>query len=229
MPSDPPGESPELPDELARLPHGRHGLPPEFVERNQRQRLLASLVRALADSGYNAATITGIAEGAGVTTRTFYKYFDSVEACYLSAFDTGAELLGERLVEAWATEEDWPARVRSALAAALDFFAGAPELASLLLTEPFVAGPDVAARYRAELARLVPYLREGRVLSPEGPSFPETTERGLIGSLASRIGRKVTAGEAAELPSLLADLTQFTLTPYLGVQAAKKAAAKRSR
>lgn len=225
--SDPPGERPEQPDDLARLPHGRHGLPPEFVERNQRNRLLAALIRAVAESGYNAVTITGVAEGAGVTTRTFYKYFESVEDCYLGAFDAGVELLAETLAGAWASGEEWPRKVRAAIAAGLDFFAASPDLAKLLLTEPFVAGTSVSRRYQEEVGRLAEYLREGRGLSAEAAGFPETTERGLVGSIASQIGRKVSAGEAAALPSLLADLTQFALTPYLGAAAARKLAGRK--
>jgi AcrR family transcriptional regulator len=222
--SDPPGESPDRPDDLARLPHGRHGLPAEFVERNQRQRLLASLIRTVAEIGYNGATITNLAAGAGVTTRTFYKYFDSVEACYLAAFDAGADLLSERLREACASADEWPQQVRAALAAALEFFAASPELARLLLSEPFVAGPGVSRRYQEQIERLSPYLRAGRELSPEAASFPDTTERGLLGSIASQIGRKVSAGEAAELPASLPDLTQFALTPYLGPPEARRIA-----
>lgn len=224
MPSDPPGEIPEQPDDLARLPHGRHGLPPEFVERNQRNRLLAALIRAVAESGYNAVTITGVAEGAGVTTRTFYKYFESVEDCYLGAFDAAVDLLSQPLVDPYTSAAEWPEKVRAALAAGLDFFAASPELAKLLLTEPFVAGPNVSRRYQAEIARLAPFLREGRKLSAEAESFPETTERGLIGSIASQVGRKVSAGEAADLPKLLPDLTQFALSPYLGTAEARRIA-----
>jgi AcrR family transcriptional regulator len=224
VPSDPPGETPEQPDDLARLPHGRHGLPAEFVERNQRQRLLASLIRTVAESGYNAATITGVAAGAGVTTRTFYKYFDSVEASYLAAFDAGVELISQPLVEAYSSEDEWPLRVRAAIAAALDFFAASPELARLLLTEPFVAGPDVSRRYQDQIERLAGYLRLGRQLSAEAASFPETTERGLIGSIASQVGRRVSAGEAERLPELLPDLTQFALGPYLGTAEARRLA-----
>jgi AcrR family transcriptional regulator len=220
--SDPPGERPEQPDELARLPHGRHGLPPEFVAHNQSRRLLASLIGIVAEDGYNAATITLITEGAGVTTRTFYKYFDTVEACYLAAFDAVVELLAARLVEAWGEAEEWPAKVRSALAAALEFFAASPELARLLLSEPFVAGPAISRRYQEEVGRLAPYLREGREFSPKAGSFPETTERGLIGSIASQIGRKASAGEARRLPELLSDLVQFALTPYLGAAEARR-------
>jgi AcrR family transcriptional regulator len=224
VPSDPPGERPEQPDDLARLPHGRHGLPAEFVERNQSQRLLTSLIRTVAESGYNAATITNVAEGAGVTTRTFYKYFDTVEACYLAAFDAAVGLVSERLIEAYGSEAEWPLQVRAALAAALDFFAASPELAKLLLTEPFVAGPNISRRYQEQIARLAPYLRAGRELSTEAADFPATTERGMIGSIASQVGRKVSAGEAEDLPKLLPDLTQFALSPYLGAAEARKVA-----
>jgi AcrR family transcriptional regulator len=222
VPSDLPGQSPDEPDELARLPHGRHGLPPEFVEHNQRQRLLAALIRIVGSSGYNAATITAIADGAGVTSRTFYKYFDSVEDCCLAAFDAAAEMLGARLADAYESGGDWAGKVRSALAAALEFFTESPELARLLLTEPFVAGVAVSRRYQDQISRLAPYLSEGRKLSPQADAFPATTERGLIGSIASQIGRKVGAGESARLPELLPDLTQFALTPYLGVAEARR-------
>lgn len=226
MSSDPPGERPEQPDDLARLPHGRHGLPPEFVAHNQSQRLLASLIGIVAEQGYNAATITAITDGAGVTTRTFYKYFDSVEACYLGAFDAVVGLLAARLSTAWTAAEPWPERVRAALAAGLDFFAASPELARLLLSEPFVAGPAISRRYQEEIERLAPYLRQGRELSANAASFPQTTERGLIGSIASQVGRKASAGEAERLPALLPDLVQFALTPYLGAAEARRVGAQ---
>jgi len=222
--SDPPGERPDRPDELARLPHGRHGLPPEFVAHNQSQRLLASLIRTVAEQGYNATTITAVTDGAGVTTRTFYKYFDSVEACYLAAFDAVADLLATRLAAAYGSAEAWPLKVRAALATALDFFAASPELAHLCLTEPFVAGPTISRRYQEQIERLAPYLRQGRELSTDAASFPQTTERGLIGSIASQVGRRVSAGEAETLPEFLPDLAQFALTPYLGAAEARRIA-----
>jgi AcrR family transcriptional regulator len=222
--SDPPGESPEQPDELARLPTGRHGLPPEFIERNQRQRLIASLIHIVAEHGYNDTTITRIIEGASVASRTFYKYFDSVEECYLAAFDSAAGLLGERLAEAYGSQDEWPLRVRASLAALLDFFAASPELGRLCLVEPFVAGPAISRHYREAVERLVPYLREGRELRTGTEPFPETTELGLLGSIGAQIARRLSASEADALPGLLPDLTQFALTPYLGSTEARRVA-----
>jgi hypothetical protein len=83
--SKPPGESPDLPDELAQLPHGRHGLPQEFVERNQRERLIAAFTELVGEVGYNDATITATTAGAAVSSRTFYDHFATLEECYLGA------------------------------------------------------------------------------------------------------------------------------------------------
>lgn len=224
MHSDPPAGSPEQPDELARLPRGRHGLPAEFVAHNQRERLIASLAHVVAEHGYNDTTITRIVEGASVTSRTFYKYFQSVEECYLAALDTSIERLTPLLTEAYQSEAEWPLQVRAAIAAALDFFAAEPEVARLCAVEPIVAGPEVARRYERALDSLVPYLRRGRELRPGSESFPETTERGVLGSMNSLVARKISAGEAADLPDLLPNLVQFALTPYLGAAEARKIA-----
>jgi AcrR family transcriptional regulator len=214
--SDPPDASPEHPDELARLPHGRHGLPPEFVARNQRERLIASLIETVAKHGYNDTTITRVVEGAGVSSRTFYKYFQSVEECYVAALDQTIARLAPLVEQAFDSERTWPQQIRASIAAVLSFLAADPALARLCAVEPFVAGPEIAARYEQALHGLVPYLRRGRELRDGADPLPETTERGLIGSINSLIARKVSSGEAASLSGLLPDLVQFALTPYLG-------------
>jgi AcrR family transcriptional regulator len=222
--SDPPGASPEQPDELARLPHGRHGLPAEFVAHNQRERLIASLAHTVAEHGYNDTTITRIVEGAGVTSRTFYKYFQTVEECYIAALDSTIARLTPLAVDAYQSEQSWPLRIRASIAAALDFFAAEPEMARLCAVEPFVAGPEIARRYELAIDSLAPYLRLGRELREGSEAFPEPTERGLLGSMNSLVARKVSAGEAESLPQLLPDLVQFALTPYLGAAEARKVA-----
>lgn len=224
MRNDPPEGNPELPDELARLPHGRHGLPPEFVAHNQRERLIASLAHTVAEVGYNDTTITRIIEGASVSSRTFYKYFQTVEECYLAALDAIIARLAPLVTEAFQSEESWPLSVRATIEAVLGFFAAEPELARLCTVEPFVAGPAIARRYEEGVAALVPYLRRGRELREDGDLFPETTERGLLGSMNSLAARKVSAGEAESLPELLPDLVQFALTPYLGAAEAREIA-----
>jgi AcrR family transcriptional regulator len=219
-----PADDPHQPDELAQLPHGRHGLPPEFVDRNHRERLIASFIALIGEVGYGGATITGVLEGAGVSSRTFYKVFDTIEDCCIAAFDKGVADLRPLLVEAYASEQEWPLRMRAVIATQLTEFADWPDLARLLTVEPFVAGPEVAKRHKAALEGLVPYLREGRKLR-SGDPLPDTAERGILGALNSMIGRQVLAGRGEDLTLLLPDLSQFVLTPYLGAAEARRIAA----
>lgn len=224
MSSKPPAENPHPPDELAQLPHGRHGLPPEFVERNQRERLIASFTALVGEVGYSGVTITAVHEGAGVASRTFYKYFETVEEVCIAAFDKGVEDLRPLVVDAYRSEREWPRRIRAVLATLLADFSEYPELARLLTAEPFVAGPEIARRHKTAIEELAPFLREGRALRPGGEPLPDTAERGILGAVNSMVGRQATAGNGEELLSLLPDLTQFVLTPYLGAAEARRIA-----
>jgi AcrR family transcriptional regulator len=225
VPRKPPGGSPDYPDELARLPHGRHGLPPEFVAHNQRERLIASFTALVADVGFNEATISATTEGAGVSSRTFYRYFETIADCYVAAFDGAIASLGDVLREAFESETEWPLQIRAALAEALAYLAADPAVARLLTAEPFVAGPVIAERYKAATERVTPYLRAGRRLrGDKGESLPETTETGLLGAINALVSRHVKSGRAAQLPDLLPDLVQFVLTPNLGASEARRVA-----
>jgi len=216
------GDNPDYPDHLAQLPHGRHGLPAEFVERNQRERLIASFTALVGEVGYSGATITATTEGAGVSSATFYKYFETVEDCYIAAFERGLEELRPVVVEAFDSEPDWPLAIRAALGAVLAEFSGYPDRARLLTVEPFVAGPRIATRHRAVIEAMVPRLREGRNFVDGPDALPDTAERGILGAVNSVIARHLLAGE--DLHGLLPDLTQFILTPYLGAAEARRIA-----
>jgi AcrR family transcriptional regulator len=219
-----PAENPHHPDELAQLPHGRHGLPPEFVEHNQRERLIASFTALVGEVGYSGATITAVTEGAGVASRTFYKYFDTVDEVCVAAFEKGVEDLRPLIVAAYRSEAEWPRRIRAVIAAFLAEFAEYPELARLLTAEPFVAGPDLARMHKTAIEGLVPFLREGRKLQEGREPLPDTAERGILGAVNSMVGRQATAGRGEDLEALLPDLTQFVLTPYLGAVEARRVA-----
>lgn len=222
MSSKIPAENPHHPDELAQLPHGRHGLPQEFVEHNQRERLIASFIALVGELGYSGVTITAVTEGAGVASRTFYKYFETIDDVCVAAFEKGVDDLRPLVSQAYDSEDEWPLRIHAVLSTFLSEFAEYPELARLLTAEPFVAGPELARLHKAAIEGLVPYLRQGRDLRDGGEPLPDTAERGILGAVNSMVGRQVTAGRGEELESLLPDLTQFVLTPYLGAVEARR-------
>jgi AcrR family transcriptional regulator len=226
-------ESPNSPDsvtdyppELSRLPPGRHGLPREFVVHNQRERLIAGLAEAVAENGYASTTIAHITRHAAVSRRTFYEHFNSKDECFVAAYDTVMAELSERIETAYSSESEWPQAIRAGIEAMLTFLASEPNLARLCMVESLVAGPVVVDRYDAAIQSLVPYLQAGRdgrsdeVLSRLSP----TTEEALVGGMVSLISRRIIAGQATELVTLLPDLTEFALTPYIGSDDATKVA-----
>lgn len=211
---------------MARLPPGRHGLPREFVAHNQRERLIAGLAGAVAENGYAGTTIAHITSHAAVSRRTFYEHFNSKDECFTAAYDAVMAELRERVGTAFDEQEEWPEAVRAGIGAMLEFLASEPHLARLSMVESLVAGPVVVERYDTAIQSLVPYFQAGRDGRPPEvlAGLSPTTEEALVGGMVSLISRRIFADRTEELVSLLPDLVEFTLTPYLGSAEAAKVA-----
>ncbi len=205
---------------LARLPPGRHGLSREFVAKNQRDRLTAGMIAAVAEHGFHEATITQIAAAAGVSRRTFYGYFSSKEECFFDTFGQVAAHLEGAMRSAGEDETDWPARIRAQLTVMLEAFAANPDLARFALIAPPNAGGEIAARYRELLESLFAILSEARPPSPAIREPSRAVADGLLGGIVALIVRKVKAGEGEELTELAPDLLELFLTPYYGQEEA---------
>jgi AcrR family transcriptional regulator len=202
--------------ELLRLPPGRHGLSREFVTSNQRERLAAGMIAAVAEHGFRATTITQISAAAGVSRRTFYSYFGSKEECFFDTYGLVEKHLVEALEEAAAAQETWTGKVRARIEEMLAFFAANPDLVRFSIIAPAAAGGEVAARYRAFFERLTATIVSG-VPDEAGYSKPsEGAEKVLAGALTSRLVSMVDAGEGERLPMLATELLQLTLVPIIG-------------
>jgi AcrR family transcriptional regulator len=110
------------------LPPGRHGLPREFVTQNQRDRIAAGIIAAVAEHGFHEATVTQIAAAAGLSRRTFYGYFKSKEDCFFDTYATIADHLEASMRGAAEGQRGWPRRVAAELGALLEDFAANPDL-----------------------------------------------------------------------------------------------------
>ena len=218
------GEAEEAQASMPRLPAGRHGLPREFVVQNQRERIVTALVDTVAERGYNATTVAHITKAASVSRRTFYEHFADKEACFLAAYEMVAEHIRASMQAAAASFEEWPQKVRAALATMLRFLAGEPELARICMIEPIAAGGEIAVRHRASMQALVEILRAGRPAHTRELPLPEATEETLVGGIVSLVVREISAGRAERLEDLLPDLVELTLAPYVGPEEAEKLA-----
>jgi AcrR family transcriptional regulator len=222
--SAPDSQDEEASSGLPRLPPGRHGLTREFVVKNQRDRLTAGIIAAVAEHGYHDASVTRICAAAGVSRRTFYSYFSSKEECYLQAFDLISEHLSAAMREASAGEDKWAGRVRARIEAMLGLFALNPDLARFALIAPMRAGEQIAGRHRFEVERILQDLTCDLAADDAIRRPSPAVEQALMGGMLSLVARKVDRGEGQALTDLLPDLVELFLTPYTGrVEAARAA------
>ena len=226
---------------MKRLPRGRHGLDPEFVARNQRERLMSALLECVHEVGYEKTTVAMIGERAHVSKSDFYVRFKNKDACFAGTYEHMVGLLRKRVLAAYGTEKDWPLRVRDALAALLGFLAADPARAQLLLVDGLCGGQEIFLLYEEALQSFGPCARSDAPGAPAGVESAEPSvgsaesgagsaaliDEAIVGGVASMLGRRVHAGEAERLEVALPEVVEFALTPYLGADEARRISCQR--
>jgi AcrR family transcriptional regulator len=205
-----------------KLPSGRHRFPREVVERHQRDRIIAGVANALAEHRYGSLTVEHVIEEAGISRRTFYDNFANKEEAVLVAHDVIFERFLGTLVRACNSEQEWPLKVRAALAAALEFAAAEPGQAQLLTLDALASNVEIAQRVLDANEHLASLLGAGRRISERAANLPQLTEKALIGAITAIVASRLMNDEAEVLPDLLPELVELTLIPYLGVEEAKR-------
>jgi len=209
-----------------RKPPGRHPLPREFITRHQRARIIAALAEETVEQGYRSVTVADIVGRAGIARNTFYENFSSKEDCFLAASEFAVKEALRRVVDAASRVDAWPQRVNAGLAAFLGYVAGEPALARTCIVEALSAGPAAVERYERSIQAFVPLFRMGRKVAPNGDSLPATLEETIVGGVFWIIYQRIVMGQVEEIEQLLPELVEFSLTPYVGAEAARRAAAE---
>jgi AcrR family transcriptional regulator len=205
---------------MTRLPGGR-GLDPQLVARDQRRRILAAMVECVAERGYNETTIVAVITAASVSRQTFYELFTDKEECFLAAYDAVVARVDRIVLEATATETEWPRQVAAAITALLSFFGAHPDMARLCLLEAAAMGEGSIERREQDAARFDALIAIGRTQLGDEHEQPEAgAEEALFGGLTTLLTRRVIAGEAEQLDGDAPDLIEFILTPFIGVEEA---------
>lgn len=144
---------------MKRLPSGPHGLPPELIERNQRERLIAAMAEVCAERGYAESSVAEVAKRAGVSTASFYRQFRDKRDCMLVSFEELFGRLLEAIEGACAGEGPPVARARAGARAVAQLLGGDPPAARLLSIEIVAAGPEGVCAQQRAIERLANALR----------------------------------------------------------------------
>jgi AcrR family transcriptional regulator len=222
------GTSPE--ERLARthegkpgLPRGRNHLPLPAVQASHRERLLLSVIAAVAENSYPAVTVADIVAGARVSRSVFYAHFEDKEDCFLTATRDGARLMSSRMASAaQAVPPGAPDDqvLRAGLLGFLRFLAGEPAYARVLFVEMPAAGPAAAERLDAASHRIADlnrkWHRRARTRHPEWPCVPGTAYEALSGASTELIRPIVRAGHTGSLPGLEETLMSLHMAVLAG-------------
>jgi AcrR family transcriptional regulator len=203
-----------------RFPAGVRTLPPDLIHAIQRERLLASILCAVAEIGYRDLTVQDVLSRAGISRPTFYEQFEDKEDCFLAAFDVSVARLRERLGA--AADEAGPAwrdRLRAGLEELLRYIKEEPEAARAVIVEARASSP-AGLRRRDELldgfATCIDDLVRDQLAEP--PS--SIAAAGVVGGIESVLYSRLQKGEADGLESLTPSLMYFAVLTYAGHEAA---------
>jgi AcrR family transcriptional regulator len=192
----------------------RPELPREFVAGHKRRRMMDAIAELTAEQGYEATKIADIVRRAAVARKTLYDNFDGKEDLFLSAVDA---TLGEMrvAVESACERSDSPEdQIVAGLEGLLDFIAEHPAATRMAMVESISATRGSARLYDAGMRGFVELLRDSAL---DGSDLPETIEESLVGGVAWILQQQIRRGQAEQAGELLPELSQFVLSPYLGV------------
>ena len=172
------------------------------------------MVEVVAERGFAGASVASVIARAGVSRRTFYKQFDSLQDCFEAVIDLSVERAGGLIAEVLAREKCWQDGALDALAALLVFFDSEPQLTRIWFVETVAAGAW-ALRRREHVTAL---LRSMIVAYWDAVGDERIDPCAAIGVMASVIGliqAHLLNEEPEPLIELLGPLMGLTTALYL--------------
>jgi AcrR family transcriptional regulator len=183
------------------LPPGPHGIPPELVERNQRERLIAATAEVCAERGYAESSVAEVAKRAGVSTASFYRQFKDKRECMLASFSELFERLLTAIEAGCGDTEGAGERARTGIGTAIALLAADPPAARLLCTEIVAVGPEGVRTQHEAIERLASALR-----GAEAPTGAPDAAWAATAAIIALLARRLAEGrvpDPAEFESLL--------------------------
>ncbi len=190
----------------------------------QRDRIVAAFAKAAAEHGYAKLEIEQVLRYAGVPRSTFDAHFESKEQGLIAAQEAFLDHLWLDVLSVCDSPANWPLKVRAALSAILASLVEGSNLARVFAVEAVAASFGAAERQFAALDQFASLLRDGRRHYPDAASLPDTTERALVGGIASIVTSHLLMEDPQAIPALETQLVELVLIPYLGEAEARRVA-----
>jgi hypothetical protein len=122
------------------------------------------------------------------------------------------------ILDACASEEEWPAQIAAGVCAGVDFVVDNPGPARTLMTATSLES-GFGSRYAKVVGRLSGFLR---IKAPATPRLPVATDEALVAGIVGLVGDHIRIERLDRLAELRPELVLLTLLPYLGFAEAQR-------
>jgi AcrR family transcriptional regulator/DNA-binding MarR family transcriptional regulator len=200
----------------------RSGVGRARVSEIQRARMLTAITEVARERGAGNVTVAHVVARSGVSRRTFYELFEDREDCFLAALDHAIARGAESVMPTYASAGPWRERIRSGLAALLEFLDEEPAMGALCIVDALSAGPTALARRAELLSRLTDVVHEGRTEARTARKPTRLVAEGVVGAVLSVIHLRLSGEDRGRLRGLLNPLMSMIVLPYLGQAAAEQ-------
>lgn len=195
------------------LPRRPHLSVREELRASRRGRLICAIADAVAERGYGATSVADVITRAGVSRNAFYEQFSDKEACFLAAYDSGAQAIHDAMARAARGLTDWEEILDSVLGTWLAFHQADLAFTRAYMIEFWGAGDAARERWKQRRDRtgaLLTLLHERiREADPAVQPVSETVMAAVVGGINRVLISHVLSGSSEPLTSLAPELTRF--------------------
>ncbi len=191
-----------------RLPTGTHGLDPQEVQRDQRERLQSAMIELIARRGYRAVRILDVTKLARVSRPTFYSLYADKEALFVGVYDQIAGRAARTVMEAYDDEASEGGGEERAIVAFCALAAAEPEAMSLFVLGAFGAGAKALERRKQTLDALERVVRSSRDPTASEP-IVDLAVKVILGGVREVTATRLRTGRSGELPQIAVELAAW--------------------
>ncbi len=172
----------------------------------RRERLLDAATEVFAARGYAGTRVDDLVAHAGISRRTLYEEFDSVDAILTEVYERAVRISFKSILERLAAVRDPLDRIRAGVAAYYELVAANPAAARVVFEVYRHAGPAQATRYELNTTRytllLLESLNAARAAGQLGRAPDEASVYALTKGLEAVGVRAMNRGEHHRLGEL---------------------------
>jgi AcrR family transcriptional regulator len=182
---------------------------PTEVAAHQTARVCQAMTEIVAEQGYDTVKVREVVKLAGISSKTFYRLFESKEDCFLRTHELVVRHARVGLLTSQSGEEDWRERPRLIYAAFVREMESDPAAARLALVDAYMGGPAALEQAQRAEETFAAMIGASFARAPNGTAVPPMVIEGMMAGIARVARNRLLGGRVGELPGMEAEMMEW--------------------